>query len=275
MPRHLPFEKKTTVIQLLCEGSGIRSVERVTGVHRDTVMRLGARVGGGCRQLLDDLMRDLPCRALQIDEQWTYVGMKERKAQERGRPDLGDTWIWVALDSENKLVPCFAVGDRSQAMADSLMYDLASRLRGRPQISTDAFPAYPGAIEKAFGSEVDYGVVVKEMDTARVVTGTKKCPVQGNPDRRLISTSHIESQNRTTRIHMARLGRMTSKFSKKRENLEAAVALHFAYYNLCKYHSSLECTPAMEAGVTPSCWGVADLVAVAEERAVETRTMAG
>ncbi len=261
---------------MLCEGNSIRSVERLTGIHRDTVMRLGVRMGEGCKRITDEKMRNLPCRLIQVDEVWGYVGMKQRIAlRDRATGDVGDVWTWVAIDAETKLVPTFAVGNRSGYMANTFIEDLASRLSHRIQLSSDAFPAYVDAVERAFGVEVDYGSIVKTFSRSDLeeqrrysppeVMSVKRIPVSGAPIRNLISTSHVEKQNHTLRMHCRRLTRLTNAFSKKLENFKAAVALHYAYYNFVKSNIAIRCTPAMAAGVTNTLWTVRDLVEMIEE----------
>lgn len=272
MANTLPIEKQIAVISALAEGSSIRSIERMTGVHRDTIMRLGVRVGQGCKRLMDDKLRNLACRRVEIDEVWGFVGMKAKTAKKLGAgPEMGDVWTWIALDADTKLVPAFAVGDRGQMVADAFIEDLAGRLTHRVQISTDALRAYESAIERAFGTDVDYGSIVKTFSSAQLeeqrrysppeVVAVERQVISGNPDPNLISTSHVEKQNHTLRMHCRRLSRLTNAFSKKLENFKAAVALHFAYYNFVKIHKSLRCTPAMAAGVVSSPWTVADLLA--------------
>src|SRR6266446_1689573 len=271
----LSVDEKTAAIGMLCEGSSIRSVERITGVHRDTIMRLGVRIGEGCQRIMDSMMRNLPCRLIQVDEIWGFVGMKQKTAlrQHRGR-EVGDVLTWVALDSETKLVPTFAVGDRSGYMADCFIEDLASRLSHRVQISSDALRAYTDDVERAFGAEVDYGSIVKTFRHSDVeeqrrysppdVMNVKRIPVSGSPVVDLISTSHVEKQNHTLRMHCRRLTRLTNAFSKKFDNFKAAVALHYAYYNFVKSNIAIRCTPAMAAGVTDTFWTVRDLVDMIE-----------
>src|SRR6266704_2042125 len=255
MANKLSVDEKVSAVGMLCEGSSIRSVERMTGIHRDTVMRLGVRIGEGCRQIMDDKMRNLPCRLLQVDEVWGYVGMKQKTALRNHRKHgVGDVWTWIALDSETKLVPTFAVGDRSGYMADTFIEDLASRLSHRVQLSSDALKAYVDAVERAFGAGVDYGSIVKTFSHSDLeeqrrysppeVMNVKRIPVAGNPVVDLISTSHVEKQNHTLRMHCRRLARLTNAFSKKLENFCAAVALNFAYYKFCKTHGALRMTPA-------------------------------
>lgn len=264
------------MIAMLCEGSSIRSVERITGVHRDTIMRLGVRMGEGCRQIMDEKFRNLPCRLIQVDEVWGFIGMKQKTAaRNKAGGCVGDVWTWVAIDADTKLVPTFAVGDRSQYMANCFIEDLAARLSHRIQLSSDALNVYNGAVERAFGADVDYGSIVKTFSHTELMEHRRYSPpevvkvermlVQGNPDVDLISTSYVEKQNHTLRMHCRRLSRLTNAFSKKIENFRAAVALHYAYYNFCKLHKTIRCTPAMEAGVTSSQWTVRQLVDMIEE----------
>jgi IS1 family transposase len=270
MANVLSSDKQIAIIGSLCEGSSIRSIERITGVHRDTIMRLGVRVGKGCAALMDAKMRDLSCSRLEFDEIWGFIGKKEKHVTVDDGPECGDAWTFCAVDAQTKLVPAFKVGKRDAATANAFVQGVASRMRNRVQISTDGLRAYVEAIEKAFGSEVDYAQIVKtygheEMSNNRrysapeFVSSEKKVIV-GQPDERLISTSYIERLNATTRLHMRRLTRLTLAFSKKRENFEAAVALHFAYYNFVKRHNTLRCTPAMAAGVERGFLTVGDLV---------------
>ena len=272
MANVLNTDKQIAVISALSEGSSIRSIERMTGIHRDTIMRLGVKIGQGCTKLMDAKMRDLSCARLEMDEIWGFVGKKEKHV----RPNetaVGSVWTFCAIDAETKLVPAFKVGSRDKATADAFVADVAGRMKNRVQISTDALAAYVQAIEKSFGTEVDYGQIVKtygqpgEVDNRRYsaaefVSSEKKI-VMGRPNVDLISTSYIERLNATTRLHMRRLTRLTLAFSKKRENFEAAVGLHFAYYNFVKRHNTLRCTPAMAAGVEPDFWTVGDLVEAA------------
>lgn len=274
MANVLPLDKKTIVVHALAEGNSIRSIERMTGIHRDTIMRLGVTVGKGCADIQDNLLRNLPSTNLQLDEIWGFVGKKQKNVRRRDPREMGDVWTFVAIDADTKLVPCYRIGKRNLATAQAFMSDLANRLLNRPQISTDALPAYREAVDHGFGGDVDYGQVVKNMSTAdeseepekryvpQYVVSVEKTVVTGNPNRLLISTSFIERQNLTMRMHMRRLTRLTNAYSKKLENFEAAMALHFAYYNFCKVHSSLRCAPAMESGVANRVWSVGDLVAL-------------
>ena len=263
MANVLSTEKQVAIISGLAEGSSIRSLERITGVHRDTITRLGVRVGQGCQSLLDAKMRDLSCQHLQFDELWGFIGKKEKHVRPDGNPTLGDVWTFCAIDSETKLVPSFKVGKRDRATANAFVSDVASRMANRVQISTDGLRAYVEAVEQAFGSNVDYAQIVKVFDNDSMdaeVIGMDKTRFTGRPDMSLASTSHVERLNGTTRLHMRRLTRLTYAFSKKLENFEAAVGLHFAYYNFVKRHITLRATPAMAAGIERDFWTVADLV---------------
>ncbi len=272
MANVLNTDKQIAVIGALAEGSSIRSIERITGVHRDTIMRLGVKVGQGCAKVLDTTMRNLPCNRLEMDEIWGFIGKKDRNVRE-GDEAVGSVWTFCAIDAETKLVPAFKVGNRDAATAKAFVQDVAERMAYRVQISTDGLNAYVAAMQNAFGEFVDYGQIVKtygheevsdnrRYSAPKFVSAEKKTVI-GIPDERLISTSYVERLNATTRLHMRRLTRLTLAFSKKRENFEAAVALHFAYYNFVKRHSTIRCTPAMAAGVTGSFWSVGDLIEAA------------
>jgi IS1 family transposase len=271
MANNLPFEKKVTVVSMLCEGSSIRAIERITGVNRNTITSLGVRVGTACRAIMDEKMRNLPCDDLQVDEIWGFIGAKQKNAPTSKSGAYGDVWTWVALDRKTKLIPSHIVGKRDSYHAKAFMDDLAGRLTMRPQLSSDGLAAYTDAVERAFGSEVDYAQIVKTYAaepckpaeirySPAKVTSVTKSVIAGNPDQNLICTSHIEKQNHTLRMHCRRLTRLTNAFSKKFENFEAAVALNFAYYNFVKTHGAIRMTPAMAAGIETSHWTVADLV---------------
>ncbi len=272
MANVLGKDKQIAVIGALAEGSSIRSIERMTGIHRDTIMRLGVRVGQGCTRVMDATMRDLPCERLEMDEVWGYIGKKDHSLRPGDDPQFGNVWTWCAIDADTKLVPAFHVGNRDRKDAMIFVRDVASRMRNRVQISTDGLRAYVDAIEQTFGTDVDYGQIIKvygheETDQRHYsppeVISSEKIVVVGMPNVDLISTSYVERLNATTRLHMRRLTRLTHAFSKKRENFEAAVGLHFAYYNFVRRHNTLRCTPAMAAGVTPSFWSVGDLIEAA------------
>jgi IS1 family transposase len=263
MANVLSIDKQVQIISALAEGSGIRQIERMTGVHRDTIMRLGVRVGNGCTSLMDTKMRDLPCENLQFDELWGFIGKKQKHVQPEDSAECGDVWTFCAIDSDTKLVPSFKVGKRDMATANAFVSDVASRMRNRIQISTDGLPGYVEAVERAFGMNVDYAQVIKVFESeaadAEVIRMDKRT-FTGHPNLSLASTSHIERLNGTTRLHMRRLTRLTYAFSKKLENFEAAVGLHFAYYNFVRRHNTLRATPAMAAGIERDFWTVDNLI---------------
>jgi IS1 family transposase len=270
MANNLPHETKVRVVASLAEDCSIRAIERMTGVHRDTIMRLGVRVGQACASIMDSSLRNLGCRRIEVDEIWGFVGSKQKNAAKSGA--YGDVWTFIALDADTKLVPSFLVGKRDAYHTKAFISDLSERVKNRVQLSSDAMSAYVDAVERGFGSEVDYGQIVKTYSVVDLrkdaahryspadVVATEKTVVSGNPDYCMISTSHVEKQNHTVRMHVRRLTRLTNAFSKKLENFEAAMALHFAYYNFVKFHGAIRMTPAMAAGVEKSAWTVDELV---------------
>ena len=258
----LSMEQKVKVVGALVEGNSIRSIERMTGIHRDTIMRVLVTTGGRCAVILDERMRRLSCRVMQVDEIWTYVGKKERRITDEDNPlEVGDQYVFVAMDSETKIVPSFRVGKRSAENTYYFMRDLESRLAYRVQLTTDGFRPYVNAVDDTFGTNVDYAMLVKlygkdekEPYAPAQIVNAIPIPVMGDPDPRLISTSHIERQNLTIRMQLRRFTRLTNAFSKKLANLKAACALHFAHYNFCRVHSSLRVTPAMAGGLVNEIW---------------------
>jgi IS1 family transposase len=265
----LTYEQKATVLSLLCEGNSIRSAERITGIHRDTIMRLTVSAGEQAQSIMDKRLQNLQCKVVQCDEIWAFLGKKQKKVKPEDNPIFGDQWIFIALDAESKLVISQFVGKRTTELTDRLMYDLAKKIKGEFQLSTDAFNAYPASVYRALGGDVHYGQVVKtyaantpedqrRYSPQKIVSVTIRA-IMGRPDPKLISTSYIERQNLTVRMQSRRLTRLTNAFSKKYENLVAAMALHFFHYNFMRIHSSVRCTPAMAAGVTRSIWNWEDL----------------
>ncbi len=263
-------EKQEAVIAALVEGNSIRSTERMVGVHRDAIMRLLVDIGEGCEALLNDKMRDLPCRRIQVDEIWSFVQKKQRHITMMDDPArVGDQYTFVALDPETKIVPSYRIGKRDLPNAVAFLNDLSGRLTNRIQLSSDALAAYVDATEQAFGIDIDYGQIVKFYEAEPVGRGRYSPPnvvsatrtaIKGEPNKAHISTSLIERQNLTMRMSMRGFTRLTNAFSKKLENLKAAVAVHFAHYNFVRIHSTIRCTPAMEAGVTDRLWTIRDLL---------------
>lgn len=270
MANVLKMEKKIQVVSALAEGNSIRSVERMTGIHRDTIMRLGLKVGEDCTKYLDKTMVELPCDTLQLDEIWGFIGKKRANASKEDRAkQLGDAWTYVAFDPKSKLVPSFKIGTRSKKTTREFVEDLSTRLKNKPQITTDGMKSYAEAIEMAFGTDVDYGQIVKTFAAENfgqgkyspsVLVSIDKTVLIGNPLESQISTSLVERQNLTMRMHIRRLTRLTNAFSKKMDNFKAAVALHFGYYNFVKIHKTLRTTPAMACGIEKSIWSVGDLI---------------
>jgi IS1 family transposase len=263
-------ETQEAVISALVEGSSIRSVERMTGVHRDTIMRLGVEVGNKCGALMDGMMQGLSCQRLEVDEVWSFVGKKQRHVQHYDNPnEVGDFWTWVALDADTKLVPAYRVGKRDAETAQAFVCDLASRLTNRIQLSSDGLRLYIEAVEAGFGGDVDYAQIVKSYEAEPVgagrysppkVSSVDKTLMVGNPNMDKVSTSYVERQNLTLRMSQRRFTRLTNAFSKKADNLKAAVSLHFGYYNLVRRHKTLGTTPAVAAGVTDHQWTIWELL---------------
>lgn len=266
----LDISKQTSVIAALLEGNSVRSTERITGVHRDTICRLLVEVGDRCNDLMDGAMRNLRCNYVQCDEIWTYVGKKQRRVSEKSH-EVGDQWVFVAMDAETKLVPVFTVGKRTEETTWYFLTDLSERLSNRVQITTDGFVFYQRHVEEAFGSEVDYAQLIKMyggMDQRGAEAKYSPSPIKevitriqsGDPDPNHICTSHVERQNLTMRMQMRRFTRLTNAFSKKLTNLKAACNVHFAHYNFCRIHQSLRVTPAMAAGITDTVWNLERLL---------------
>ncbi len=270
----LPFEKQVGVIGALVDGCSIRATERLTGIHRDTIMRLGVRVGEGCAELHDRLMRGLRVNLIEVDEIWSFIGKKQKRLTPEDDADKGDAYVFIALDATRKAILAYRVGKRDGATSNAFMADLRERVLGAPQISTDGFRPYGEAVELAFGTDCHHGAIVKLYhgepgpDAARryspgMVVGVSKATISGSPRRELISTSYVERSNLSLRMACRRFTRLTNGFSKTLRNHEAAVALYVAHYNLCRVHEALRITPAMALGVADHIWTVGELVEMA------------
>jgi IS1 family transposase len=269
----LPLEKKLAVLSALVEGNSIRSISRMTGVDRNTINSLLLRTGERCQQIMNERMRNLECRYLQVDEIWTFVQKKRRNVRSGDSPEVGDQWVYVAIDAESKLIPCFRVGKRVRPDTWAFLWDLNQRIANRVQLTTDGLNHYTVSVPECFGTDVDFAQLTKmfgdygqfDSPDARYspprISGVLSKVRQGDPDPEHISTSFVERQNLTMRMAMRRFTRLTNAFSKKLANLKAACALHFAHYNFCRVHSSLRVTPAMEAGLTSYVWPVSELIA--------------
>jgi IS1 family transposase len=269
-------DKQEQVITALVEGNSIRATVRMTGVAKNTIVKLLADIGQRCWEYQDEYLRDLPCKKIQCDEIWSFCYAKQKNvpSEHQGEWGYGDVWTWVALDADTKLVPCWMVGLRDGGYATEFMRDLAKRLSNRVQLTTDGHKCYLEAVEDAFGGEIDYAMLVKVYGAERAgearyspakCLGACKQVIEGDPDTRHTSTSHVERQNLTMRMSMRRFTRLTNGFSKKIENLEYAVALHFMYYNFCRIHQTLRITPAMAAGVSDHAWEISEIVDLLNE----------
>lgn len=264
-------ETAIRAIQCLIEGCSIRSTERMTGLHRDTIMQLLVLAGERCAKLLDERMRGLRCNFIQCDEIWTFCFKKQRHVRRDDPAEFGDQWVFVAIDAETKLVPSFTIGKRTAGSTATFIDDLSQRLSKRVQLTTDGFRFYVNAVDNAFGADVDFATLTKlygdygqhdaagKYSPAPIIEVISKVR-QGNPNEEHISTSYVERQNLTMRMAIRRFTRLTNAFSKKLDNLKAAIALHFAFYNFCRVHKSLRCTPAMEAGITDHVWSITELL---------------
>ena len=268
----LPYDKKIAAISALTEGVSIRATERLTGIHRDTIMRLGVRVGEGCALVHDRLMRDLQVARIELDEVWSFVGKKQKRVTRDDGADVGDQYLFTAMDATGKAILSYTVGKRTAENTQAFVADLRERVINRPNISSDAFNAYPEAVELAFGDNVDYGQIVKVFhgepgpDAARryspgYVVGVNRRWVTGSPKR--ICTSYVERSNLTVRMQSRRFTRLTNGFSKKLRNHEAAISLFIAHYNLCRVHETIRMPPAMALGVTDHIWTIGELIEAA------------
>lgn len=263
-------DRAVLALQLLLEGNSLRSTQRITGLDVNTIMTLLVKAGERCQTLMDTRLRGLKIKHLELDEIWTYVGKKRRNVREGDSPELGDQWVFVAIDADTKLIPCFHVGKRHIEDTRTFLWDLYGRIEGRTQLTTDGLHHYRAAVPDTFGLDVDFAQLVKlfgevENPNARYspprITEVISKVRSGNPDSAHISTSFVERQNLTMRMAIRRFTRLTNAFSKKLLNLKMAVALHFAYYNFCRTHKTLRVTPAMEAGITDHVWTIAELIA--------------
>lgn len=272
----LPADKRAAILTLLCEGNSLRAATRITGVSINTVTKLLVDAGRACEAFHDAAVRNVKAKRIQCDEIWSFTYAKAKNvADAKAAPDgAGDTWTWTALDADTKLIVGWLVGGRDAGYAHAFMEDVAGRLAGRVQLTTDGHKAYLDAVEGAFGAAVDYAMLEKIYGTAPESArgryspadciGAKKKHVEGRPDPKHVSTSYVERQNLTMRMHMRRFTRLTNAFSKKVENHAYAVALHFVFYNFVRIHKTLRVTPAMAANLTDRLWEISDIVALVE-----------
>jgi IS1 family transposase len=271
----LPLDRRAQVLGMLAEGNSLRATSRMADVAFNTVVKLLLDVAGACEQYQDRTLRGLKSRRIQCDEIWAFVYAKAKNVPEAhaGEFGYGDVWTWTAIDADTKLIPSWAVGRRDAFTAHAFMLDLADRLAHRVQMTTDGNRVYLDAVEGAFGSEIDYGMLVKVYGADPAADQTKYSPakcigtaqhrITGNPDPAHISTSYVERQNLTMRMSMRRFTRLTNAFSKKLDNHKAAVAFYFMWYNFARIHQTLRVTPAMEAGVADHVWTAAEIAGLA------------
>lgn len=269
--------KRAAVVAALVEGMSIRSTVRMTGVAKNTVTKLLVDLGCVCGRYQHRVLRNLPCRRVQVDEIWSfcYAKAKNVPADKRGEFGYGDVWTWTAIDAETKLVPSFLIGDRTAESARFFIDDLASRMARRIQLTSDGHRAYLTAVDEAFGGDVDYAMLVKlygnegghgpeRKYSPNECVGCRKTPVSGDPDPEHVSTSFAERQNLTMRMAMRRFTRLTNAFSKKIDNLGHAVSVHYLHYNFVRKHQTLKTTPAVAAGVADRVWTIADMIGLLE-----------
>ena len=278
MPRmnKLPSAKRAQILGMMAEGVSLRAITRLTGVSKNTLAKLVEDAGQAFSEYQDREFRNLACRRLQVDEIWSFVYAKAKnvEAAKNAPEGAGDIWTWTAIDADTKLIPSWLVGKRDADAASGFISDLASRLSNRVQLTSDGHKPYLEAVEAAFGADIDYAMLVKIYGDAGAPAGryspapcmgAKKERVEGNPDKRHISTSFVERSNLSMRMGTRRFTRLTNGFSKKAENHAHAVAIYFMHYNFVRIHQTLRCTPAMAAGVTTKLWELADMVRVLED----------
>jgi len=264
----LPIHKTIQILSALVEGNSLRSISRMLNIHRTTIMNVLVEAGKQAQEILDTELVNIKSNYIQVDEIWTYVGKKKKRLtiEEKlyeDKTDLGDQYVFVALDAETKLVTNYIVGKRSAENTYSFLQDLKARVSTEFQLSSDSFKPYKYAVKRTFGNSIAYAQIhkmfgeevreQKRYSPARI-TGVNIIPIFGEPELKHISTSYVERQNLTMRMQMRRFTRLTNAFSKKLDNLKYAVALHFFYYNFMRNHKTIRCTPVMKAGISKSFW---------------------
>ena len=276
----LSLAKRVQILSMLCEGSSMRSISRIADVSINTVSGLLVEAGKACAEHHDLAVRNVASKRIQADEIWSFCYAKQKNvATAKAAPEeAGDVWTWTALDADSKLIVSYLIGGRDAGYAHEFMQDVAARLANRVQLTTDGLWAYLDAVEGAFGADIDYAQLVKLYGDApgpagrysqADCTGIKKYRVEGNPDKKHVSTSYVERQNLTMRMSMRRFTRLTNAFSKKAENHAHMVALYTTWYNFIRQHKTLRCSPAMAAGVSKTLWSMEEVVALIDARAAK------
>ena len=267
----LSSQRRAQIVAALVEGCSIRATSRLTGAAKNTITKLLLELGAACSKYQRETLVGLKSRRIQCDEIWAFCHSKQKNVapEHEGILGYGDVWTWVGIDADSKLVLSWLCGGRDAEYAKVFMEDLAGRLTHQVQLTTDGHKAYLDAVAESFGCYVDYAMLIKLFGEApkeekryspAACKGIKKVRVAGHPDPAHVSTSFVERQNLTMRMAMRRFTRLTNAFSKKLENMEAAVALHFMYYNFVRVHQTLRVTPAMEAGVATHPWEISDII---------------
>jgi len=266
----LTVEKRVQIITLLVEGMSMRAIARACDVSRNTVNKLLIDVGTACLKFHDENVKNVTAKRVQCDEIWSFVYSKQKNVPEDMHGKAGDVWTWTGIDADSKLIISWYVGNRDYLSANEFMRDLADRIKNRVQLTTDGLKAYLEAVEDNFGGDIDFAQLHKiysnvSREDARkyspaACTGAIKKQVSGDPDPNHVSTSYVERQNLTMRMHMRRFTRLTNAFSKKLENHVHSLALYFVYYNFCKIHQTLRVTPAYQAGITKEILEIKDIV---------------
>ena len=278
----MDLKRQAAIIAALVEGVGIRSTCRMTGASKGAVTKLIADLGPVCAAYMDQAFHDLPCKTLEVDEilAFCYAKAKNVPEEKKGTFGFGDVWTFTAIDADTKLIPSYMVGPRDAGTATEFMQDLAGRLANRVQITSDGLKVYVGAVLDAFGGDVDYAMLQKiyapapggetRYSPAQCI-GAQKHAISGNPESARVSTSYVERANLSMRMGLRRYTRLTNAHSKKLENHCAALAIFFMHHNFARIHSTIRCSPAMAAGVTPHLWSIAEIVALLPVEAPKKR----